>query len=82
MHFTLEVHYICRYNFSDFAVQANHLPPELLAVLPPTDSRLRKDVRAIEEGRWTAVTLSVPRPFHSLHPGAFLTRALDQRVTQ
>ena len=38
-----------------FAVQLNHLPPELNAVLPPTDSRRRPDTRAIEVGRFQKV---------------------------
>ena len=38
------------YNFSDFALQLNYLTPELKQRLPPTDSRLRPDQRALENG--------------------------------
>lgn len=41
-----------RYNFGDFSVQLNHLPGVLLDVLPPTDSRLRPDIRAVELGQY------------------------------
>ena len=38
------------YNFSAFCVNLNHLTPEALARVPPTDSRLRPDQRAYEFG--------------------------------
>jgi len=38
------------YHFSDFALQLNYLTPELKERLPPTDSRLRPDQRALENG--------------------------------
>jgi Oxysterol-binding protein len=38
------------YNFSSFALQLNYLPDSLRERLPPTDSRLRPDQRALEDG--------------------------------
>lgn len=38
------------YNFTFFTLQLNYLPPGLKEKLPPTDSRLRPDQRALEEG--------------------------------
>lgn len=38
------------YYFTFFALQLNHLPASLKPKLPPTDSRLRPDQRALEEG--------------------------------
>lgn len=38
------------YNFTYFTLQLNHLPAGLKEILPPTDSRLRPDQRALEEG--------------------------------
>jgi len=37
--------------FTAFAITLNELTPEMLTNLPPTDSRLRPDMRALEEGR-------------------------------
>ena len=39
-----------QFNFSKFAVNANHLSTEMLAKVPPTDSRFRPDQRAYENG--------------------------------
>ena len=39
------------YNFTRFGVNLNYLPPDLKALLPPTDSRFRPDQRALEEGQ-------------------------------
>lgn len=38
-------------------VELNHLPGALLEVLPPTDSRLRPDIRAIELGQYAKVVV-------------------------
>ena len=38
------------YGMSHFALQFNHLPNTLKPYLPPTDSRLRPDIRALENG--------------------------------
>ena len=38
------------YNFTNFTLQLNHLPPALKNKLPPTDSRFRPDQRALEVG--------------------------------
>ncbi|KAJ8264655.1 hypothetical protein GJAV_G00152180 [Gymnothorax javanicus] len=39
------------YGFSRFAMEMNELTPELLPLLPPTDTRLRPDQRMLEEGQ-------------------------------
>ncbi|MFT7796350.1 oxysterol-binding protein-related protein 7 [Arapaima gigas] len=39
------------YGFSSFAMELNELTPELKALLPPTDTRLRPDQRMLEEGK-------------------------------
>lgn len=39
-----------QYNFSSFAMRLNELPEQLKSFLCPTDSRLRPDQRAMEEG--------------------------------
>lgn len=38
------------YHFTYFTLQLNFLPPQLVGKLPPTDSRLRPDQRALECG--------------------------------
>lgn len=38
------------YHFTYFTLQLNYLPPGLKDKLPLTDSRLRPDQRALEEG--------------------------------
>ncbi|KAJ8284575.1 hypothetical protein COCON_G00034250 [Conger conger] len=39
------------YGFSRFAMEMNELTPELLPLLPATDTRLRPDQRMLEEGK-------------------------------
>lgn len=39
------------YGFTSFSMSLNEMTPDLEGKLPPTDSRLRPDVRALEEGR-------------------------------
>lgn len=38
------------YGFTSFGITLNEITPDLKGRLPPTDSRLRPDVRALEEG--------------------------------
>lgn len=38
------------YGFTSFGITLNEITPDLQGKLPPTDSRLRPDVRALEEG--------------------------------
>lgn len=38
------------YGFTSFGITLNEITPDLDGYLPPTDSRLRTDVRALEEG--------------------------------
>ena len=41
------------YGFTEWAIQLNELTPDLAGVVAPSDSRLRPDQRAYEEGRIT-----------------------------
>jgi hypothetical protein len=41
------------YGFTHWAIQLNELTPDLVGVIAPSDSRLRPDQRAYEEGRIT-----------------------------
>lgn len=38
------------YSFTSFAMQLNELDKEIESVIPKTDSRLRPDIRAMENG--------------------------------
>ena len=38
------------YNFTSFAMTLNELEPDMERQLPPTDCRLRPDIRAMENG--------------------------------
>lgn len=38
------------YGFTSFGITLNEITPDIANKLPPTDSRLRPDVRALEEG--------------------------------
>lgn len=38
------------YNFTSFAMTLNELEPDMERLLPPTDCRLRPDIRAMESG--------------------------------
>ena len=44
------------YYFPQFTLQLNYLPDELREKLPPTDSRLRPDMRELENGDMEAAT--------------------------
>ena len=46
-----------RYNLSPFAISLNELPPHMLTMLPPTDSRLRPDQRHLENGEYEKANL-------------------------
>ena len=39
---------VCRWGFSRLLIHCNELTPGLLEKLPPTDSRRRDDIRALE----------------------------------
>lgn len=45
------------YNFSSFAMTLNELTPKMAKTICPTDSRLRPDQRAMEEGSFEAASL-------------------------
>lgn len=38
------------YNFTSFAMTLNELEPGMESLLPPTDCRLRPDIKAMENG--------------------------------
>ncbi|GJP37668.1 hypothetical protein CLOM_g22104 [Closterium sp. NIES-68] len=40
----------CKYTFTPYCITLNEITPDLEGVLPPTDSRLRPDQRALEQG--------------------------------
>ena len=46
----------CRFPLSKWALELNELTPELKAKLPPTDDRLRPDMRLFEHGSFNEVT--------------------------
>ena len=54
-HTTLKHSGKCRYNFTKWAVSLKSMSPGLEKLLPPSDMRWRKDVRALEEGRYGQV---------------------------
>ena len=45
-----------QYNFSQFTMHVNEVTDRLLEKLPPTDSKLREDVRLLEEGNMALAT--------------------------
>ena len=49
-----------RYNMTKFAICLNEVTPGLKAKLAPTDSRLRPDQHALEEGVFDQVSLAAP----------------------
>jgi hypothetical protein len=38
------------YGMNRYTMQLNYLPKQMIPLLPPTDSRLRPDQRALENG--------------------------------
>ena len=50
-----------RYNMTQFAIYLNEMTPGLQQRLPPTDSRLRPDQHALEEGIFDQVRKCNPR---------------------
>ena len=56
----------CRYDFTEWAVSLNTMSPGLEKLLPPSDMRWRKDVRALEEGRYGKV-------WRFLHSGSIVS---------
>lgn len=54
------------YAFSTFAMHLNELEKGMEGVIPPTDSRLRPDIRAMENGDIGAVPNCNFSPFHTL----------------
>ena len=49
---------MCRFLFLEWALHLNELTPELIAKLPPTDDRLRPDMRFMKHGYYIAVSAS------------------------
>ena len=60
----------CRYNFTKWAVSLNTMTPGLAKLLPPSDMRWRRDVRALEAGR-----------YEQAQPYAFLAPLCDAHGT-
>ena len=46
------------FDFTSFARYLNEISPLLKTILPSTDSRLRSDQRALEEGKWSEANLA------------------------
>ena len=46
-----------RYNFSRWVVELGTESPELQRLLPPTDIRRRRDVRALDSGRYEQASM-------------------------
>jgi hypothetical protein len=46
-----------QYHFTNFVLNLNHLPESLSKVIAPTDSRLRPDQRALENGDLQTATI-------------------------
>lgn len=61
------------YNFTSFAMTLNELEPGMERQLPPTDCRLRPDIRAMENGdigttsSCNAASVFAPVQHESLH---------------
>jgi hypothetical protein len=51
---------------TDLCIRLNEMTPELDAAVPPTDSRRRKCLRALEEGRYDEVVYPACHPFRIL----------------
>lgn len=49
------------YHFTQFGLQLNYLPDDLKKILPKTDSRMRPDQRALENGDLELATLEKQR---------------------
>lgn len=50
LYYGFVLHMLKMYNFTTFAMQLNELDKEIEDVIPKTDSRLRPDIRAMENG--------------------------------
>ena len=58
---TLPQHSAQYFNYTRLAMMLNELPDQLKQILPPSDSRLRSDQRAMEEGQWDAANAGKER---------------------
>jgi len=69
----------CRYNFTRWAVSLNTMTPGLAKLLPPSDMRWRRDVRALEAGKYEQVQpYAILAPFCKGHITVFSSfRALS-----
>lgn len=56
------------YNFTSFAMTLNELEPGMERLLPPTDCRLRPDIKAMEDG--DVGRSSRPKETRRVHPSA------------
>ena len=49
---------MCRWGLTRFVIQATEMTPGLRERLPPTDSRLRRDLQFLERARYEEVCLT------------------------
>lgn len=47
----VRTHHMCRFSMAAFSMTLNDLPAGLASKLPSTDTRLRADLQALEQGR-------------------------------
>lgn len=63
------------YNFTSFAMTLNELEPDMERLLPPTDCRLRPDIRAMESGDIGKKNLTAKKKgFHLSGPSNTISR--------
>lgn len=53
---------MCRWGLTSYVVHAIELTPGLRERLPPTDSRLRRDLAALERARYDEVPAALSLP--------------------
>lgn len=57
---------LCRLGLNVFSVQLNEMAPGLEAKLPPTDTRRRRDLRALEKGDYAKACQPYPATCRSM----------------
>ena len=73
----LEESCFCRFGMTSWVLALNEMSPGLQQLLPPTDTRMRADIRALEQGRYDQVRWACCA---LLHPATFppLSRRPDE----
>ena len=61
----LEESCYCRFGMTSWVLALNEMSTELERLLPATDTRLRADIRALEQGRYDQVRPALLGPCHS-----------------